>query len=273
VLLSKNRKIQSIKLMKNSIHLKNFPDVSFLKDEKDLVAAMDMVRDVCSSALFIRDQRNLRVRLPLNKLTIIGKKAAAMLEYKDIIADEVNVKNVEILEEIGNLAEIKLQVNLKKVGAKLGSKLKEINLAIKENNWQKIADNKVEIAGEILVDDEFEIKLITKNSNNIVALPSNDCLVELDIVVTEELEEEGLARDLVRVIQQNRKDANLDISNHIKIVINGDEKISEVVKKYQNYIAEQTLSDEVLIGENADYEHSFVNKIDDVEVIIKIKVV
>jgi len=259
--------------MKNSIHLQNFPDVSFLNDEKELVANMDMVREVCSCALFIRDQRNLRVRLPLNKLIIIGKKAAAMLQYKDIIADEVNVKNIEILEEIGDLAEVKLQVNLKKVGAKLGSKLKEINAAIRENNWQKIADNKIQIADVILVDDEFEIKLITKNSNNTATLPSNDCLVELDINVTKELEEEGLARDLVRVIQQNRKDANLDICNHIKISINGDEKISQLVKNYQNYIAEQTLSDEVLFGSNADYEHSFVSKIDEIELTIKMNVV
>ncbi len=252
-----------------SVHLQNFPNVSFLQDEKELVADMDMVRRVCSVALFIRDQRNLRVRLPLNKLTIIGKKAALMLRYKDIIADEVNVKNIEIIPEIGDLAEVKLQVNLKKVGAKLGSKLKEINLAIKENNWKKIADNQVEIAGVILSDDEFAIKLITKNSNNTATLPSNDCLVELDINVTAELEEEGLARDIIRTIQQNRRDANLDISNHIKIAVASDnEKILAVVKNYQNYIAEQTLSDEVLIGSKPAYQHSFTNKIDDIEFVV-----
>ncbi len=259
--------------MKNSVHLQNFPDVSFLQADKELVADMDMVRDVCSVALFIRDQRNLRVRLPLNKLTIIGKKAASMLQYKDIIAEEVNVKNVEIIEEIGDLAEIKLQINLKKVGAKLGSKLKEINIAIKENNWKKIADNQIEIASVVLSDDEFEIKLITKNSNNTATLPSNDCLVELDINVTKELEEEGLARDIIRAIQQNRKDANLDVSNHIKIAVNSDsQKISEVIKNYQNYIAEQTLSDEILIGSNAGYEHSFANKIDEIEVSIGLNI-
>jgi isoleucyl-tRNA synthetase len=260
--------------MKNlSVHLQNFPDVSFLQDEKELVANMDMVRDVCSAALFIRDQRNLRVRLPLNKLTIIGKKAASMLQYRDIIADEVNVKNVEIDTEIGDLAAVKLQINLKKVGAKLGSKLKEINIAIQTNNWKKVADNQVEIAGVILSDDEFEIKLITKNSNNIVALPSNDCLVELDINVTKELEEEGLARDIIRAIQQNRKDANLDVSNHIKINLNSDnEKILAVVKNYQNYIAEQTLSDEVLIGSNSVFEHSFKNQIDEIDLVISFSV-
>jgi len=262
--------------MKNlSVHLQNFPDVSFLSDEKELVANMDMVRDVCSAALFIRDQRNLRVRLPLNKLTIIGKKAAAMLAYKDIIADEVNVKNVEVVEEIGDLAEVKLQVNLKKVGAKLGSKIKDINIAIKNNDWQKTADNKIEIAGVVLEDGEFEIKLITKNSNNTATLPSNDCLVELDINVTKELEEEGLARDIIRAIQQNRKDAGLDVSDHIRIGVNGDDKILQVVRNYQGYIKEQTLGDEILVGVvNAEkHQHSFKNLIDDAEVLIWLSVV
>ena len=91
-----------------SVHLQNFPDVSFLNSDADLVADMDMVRQICSAALFIRDQKNLRVRLPLNTLNIIGRKASQMLQYKDIIADEVNVKNIKITPEIGDLAELKL---------------------------------------------------------------------------------------------------------------------------------------------------------------------
>ena len=261
-----------------SVHLQNFPDVSFLNSEADLVADMDMVRQICSAALFIRDQKNLRVRLPLNKLNIIGKKAARMLQYKDIIADEVNVKNIEITPEIGDLAELKLQINLKKVGAKLGSKLKEINIAIKENSWKKIADNQIEIAGIILSDDEFEIKLITKNSDNTAALSSNDCLVELDINVTEELKEEGLARDIVRAIQQNRKDANLDVSNHIKIAFfSNNEMFLRVIKTYENYLKEQTLTDEILIASNSaevkNYSHHFQNKIEESDLEIGITLV
>ncbi|MES2677045.1 MAG: DUF5915 domain-containing protein [Pseudomonadota bacterium] len=261
-----------------SVHLQNFPDVSFLNSEADLVADMDMVRQICSAALFIRDQKNLRVRLPLNKLNIIGKKAARMLQYKDIIADEVNVKNIEITPEIGDLAELKLQINLKKVGAKLGSKLKEINIAIKENNWKKIADNQIEIAGIILSDDEFEIKLITKNSDNTTALQSNDCLVELDINVTEELKEEGLARDIVRAIQQNRKDANLDISNHIKIAFfSSNLTFLKVIKNYEDYLKEQTLTDEILIASSSlevkNYSNHFLNKIEESDLEIGINIV
>jgi isoleucyl-tRNA synthetase len=252
---------------KKSIHLQNFPDVSSLPDEKDLTTNMDMVRDICSAALFIRDSQNLRVRLPLNKLTIIGKNAEKMLDFKDIIADEVNVKNIEIICEIGDLAEIKLQINFKKVGAKLGSKMKQITAAAKENNWEKMPNGKIKIANEILDNDEFEIKLITKNPQNTAALPSNDCLVELDTIITKKLEEEGLARDIVRAIGQNRKDANLDISSHIKITISSNHpEILSAVRNHKNYICQQTLSNEILTSQNlsdiSNCKHRFENKIE-----------
>src|SRR5690606_34431525 len=81
-----------------SVHLQNFPDLSFIKEEEQLVKDMDLVKDICSAALFIRDQQNLRVRLPLNKLTIIGSGADInnINQYKEIIAEEVNVKNIVI---------------------------------------------------------------------------------------------------------------------------------------------------------------------------------
>ncbi|MFT6106529.1 MAG: isoleucyl-tRNA synthetase [Rickettsiales bacterium] len=251
-----------------SVHLQDFPDVSFLRDEKELTSDMDMVRQICSAALFIRDKENLRVRLPLSTLNIIGEKSDRMLAYKDIISEEVNVKNIQITHEIGDLAEVKLQINLKKVGAKLGKKMKDIQIALRSGDWKKLEKNKIEIAGETLIDDEFEIKLITKNSHNTTALPSNDCLVELDINLTKELEEEGLARDIVRAIQQNRKDANLNVSNHIKIaILSPDTQLLRVVKNFDSYIREQTLTDEILLSNEPsalqNYQFSFDNKIEE----------
>ncbi|MFT6077149.1 MAG: isoleucyl-tRNA synthetase [Myxococcota bacterium] len=251
-----------------SVHLQDFPNVSFLQDEKDLASDMDMVRKICSAALFIRDRENLRVRLPLNTLNIIGSNASRMLLYKDIISDEVNVKNIQITPEIGDLAEVKLQINLKKVGAKLGKKMKDVQMALRAGDWKKLEENKVEIAGEILIDDEFEIKLITKNSHNTTALPTNDCLVELDIELTKELEEEGLARDIVRAIQQNRKDADLNVSDHIKIaILSSDSELLRVVKNFDSYIREQTLTDEIILSTDSSllkkYQFSFDNKIEE----------
>jgi isoleucyl-tRNA synthetase len=263
-----------------SVHLQDFPDLSLIKSEEALVNDMDMVRDICSAALFIRDKKNLRVRLPLNKLTIIGKNSRSMNDYKDIIADEVNVKNIEIIDEIGDLAELKLQINFKKVGAKFGAKMKEISNAAKDGNWKKIINNGVEtieVAGEILDHDDFEIKLITKDPESIVPLPSNDCLVKLDIVVTKELEMEGVARDIIRTIQQNRKDANLNISDRIKIkLFSGNFDFAEVIKTHGNYIKEQTLTDEIEIisdwGSLNNCQFKFDNLLDNADLRIGIDI-
>lgn len=257
---------------KSSVHLQDFPDVSFFNEEKDLVANMDLVRSICSTTLSIRDNKNLRVRLPLNKLTVIGKNAARILNFKDIIAEEVNVKNIEIKEEISELAEMKLQINFKKIGAKYGPKIKEITGAIKNGDWEKISDNEISVAGINLVDDEFEIKLMTKNQNDkksvTIPLSSNDCLVQLDIEVTKELEEEGIARDIVRAIQQNRKEADLNVSDRINLKISSkNSTICEVTEKFSDYIKEQTLGENIEITDQESAKSAskffFENKIED----------
>ncbi len=190
----------------------------------------------CSAALAIRDNKNLRVRLPLNELKIIGKNISEMLDFQDVIADEVNVKNVTISDKIDEFASQKLQINFKKIGAKYGAKVKEINEAARVGNFKKIDDNAIEIAGVKLVDDEFEIKFLTNDQDEkkfaIMTLPSNDCLVLLDIEITQDLIDEGISRDIVRLIQQSRKAADLNVSDHIEILIfSPNQAILEVAKK------------------------------------------
>lgn len=263
-----------------SVHLQDFPNVSFLADDKTLVADMDLVRSLCSVALSIRDNKNLRVRLPLNKLIVIGKNAARILPFKDIIADEVNVKAIEIKEEISELAELKLQINFKKIGAKFGSKIKEITIASKSRDWKKISDQEIEIAGIVLSDDDFELKLATKNNDEkkfaILPLPTNDYLVQLDIEVTKELEDEGIARDIVRAVQQNRKDADLNISDHINLkIFSTNPRILEVAKTFASYISEQVLADSLLCVTTAEAAKSVTkfsceNKLDDGDLVVGI---
>jgi isoleucyl-tRNA synthetase len=259
-----------------SIHLQDFPDVSFLNDEKDLVANMDLVRSVCSTALAIRDNKKLRVRLPLNSLKVIGKDSQKILDFKDIIADEINVKNIEVAEDFSDLADLKLQINFKKIGSKLGPKIKEITTAIKEGNWTKISETEVEVAGVNLKDDDFELKLAIKDYDQekyaIQPLSTNDYLISLDIEITKELEDEGIARDIIRAIQQNRKDADLDISHHINVkIFCQDSKIAKVVNSFNSYIKEQVLADNLNISEESKVKKqkfSYENKLDDGKILV-----
>jgi isoleucyl-tRNA synthetase len=254
-----------------SIHLQDFPNVDFIDSEAELINDMDLVRSICSTALAIRDNKNIRVRLPLQSLTIIGKDAQRILPFSEIIAEEVNVKEIKIVEEISQFAENKLQINFKKIGAKFGSKIKEITNAIKEGNWQKINDKTIQIAGVELVDDDFELKLTTKNIDEnksaIMPLASNDYLVLLAIEITKDLEDEGIARDIVRAIQQNRKDANLEITNHILLeIFSSNQRILEVAHNFENYIKHQVLAKNLKISQQKIINANgkiFTNQLDD----------
>lgn len=273
---------------KISVHLQDFPDVNFIDEDQDLVAKMDLVRKICSLALSIRDHKNLRVRLPLSQLSIIGKNSSQLQDFKEIIADEVNVKEVITQDDFKEFAELKLQINFKKIGAKFKEKVKEINDACKNNQWQKINDCKIAIAGVELNDDEYELKLSIKNydqeSYAILALDSNDYLVMLNLKLTKELEDEGIARDIVRAIQQNRKDANLDISSKINLSIySSNSRILEVGKLFNNFIKDQVLAKEItmlnqeqinLLSSNNNIANTkiFNNQIEDGDLTIVIKV-
>ena len=249
--------------MTNSVHLQNIPDLSFIKSDQKLVENMDLVRNICSTALFIRDKYKLRVRLPLANLKIISKKYQKIANFKDIISDEVNVKNIELSDNIAELAEFKLQLNFKKIGAKFGPKMKEIARAAKNNDWQKLEDGNIKIAGETLSKDDFEIKLTTKNPEKIFPLASNDCLIELDLNVTEELENEGIARDIIRLIQQDRKEKDFNISDHINITISCSNKLQKIINNNKNYIKNQALGKEIIFSDSKDSFEKFEHKIEE----------
>ena len=248
----------------DSIHLQDYPDVSNINFDDELVKEMDLVKEICSVALFLRDKENLRVRLPLNQIKIIGNDIEDLKKYKDIIADEVNVKNVVFESDIDKIATFVIEVDLKKLGSKYGEKLRDIMKAVKENKWKKANDDKIEIANTILEKDEYSIKLKPKKeSKNMQALSNNKAIIELDFNITPELELEGLARDLIRIIQQNRKDANLVLSDRITLSLKtSSQKLIKAIQDNVEYIKNQTLAKELDIVDNISEEFSFGEEID-----------
>ena len=103
----------------DSIHLQDYPDVSNINFDDELVKEMDLVKEICSVALFLRDKENLRVRLPLNQIKIIGQDIKNLEKYKDIISDEINVKNVIFENNLNEVADYILEVDLKKTWCKI----------------------------------------------------------------------------------------------------------------------------------------------------------
>lgn len=224
----------------NSVHLQNFPIVSAIEVDQDLIDRMDQVLDICSTALFIRQVHNLRVRQPLAKILIVTDNGLQLKEFEALIQDEINVKFVEYSDSLSDFANEKLAINFPILAQRLPSKVKEIIAAVKEKSWH-IRDQKLYIANEILTNDEFELTLDPKKIDGIRILNSGSGLVVLDLNLSQDLINEGMMRDLVRLIQQARKDAGLDISDMIALSLEGSEEFLDKMTQYKDFIAEQTL--------------------------------
>lgn len=226
-----------------SVHLTDYPDYAMFEADDKLVADMDFVRAVCSTAKSIREDHKLRNRLPLASVTVAGNNAERLADYIDLIKDEVNVKDVAFGKDVSDLADTTLYIITPLVGKRLGRFMKDILAASKTTEWSKNADGTLSIAGQTLLPEEFELRLVLKDGNAGQALPDNTAVVVLDVTLRPELEREGIARDFVRVIQQKRKDSGFDVSDRIKVVYATDNSIiPEALNEHKNYICEQVLA-------------------------------
>lgn len=250
-----------------SVHLAGFPEMDF-KPEAGIVSKMERIRDICTAALSVRNARNLRVRLPLASLKVVSEGESYAPEFEDIIKDEVNVKNVEAVSRFADFATLKLQINFPAVGKRIPEKIKEITPAGKKGEWKKLPDGRVEVAGTVLEQGEFSILLEPKDKDSSCPLSSNDALAVLDLKVTEELKSEGVARDVVRLIQQARKDAGLNVSDRIALRLELPSEAETAVTNFKSYIAEQTLCAEIALGKVSQEKYKFEKDMDGIKVTI-----
>ncbi|MEZ5691609.1 MAG: GNAT family N-acetyltransferase [Rickettsiales bacterium] len=252
-----------------SVHLATFPTYHPLTSKDDeLIDKIDWIQDVCNTVHSIRSQLKIRTRQPLQSIKIIHhgwtKSDEEYREYNAIIIDEINVKEIDGNSEISNYATLKLSINSAVLGKRLSAKMKQIIPASKKGEWKKLDSGDLEICGEKLLPTEYNLQLEPKPeyAERAQALSTNDALVILDTTITPELEAEGIARDVVRMIQQARKDANLNVSDKIDLYIRSEEKIMSAIHSNKNYIMEQTLSDNLLEDEITSPTYSVENKID-----------
>jgi isoleucyl-tRNA synthetase len=241
----------------NSVHLAVFPEVAAIPENTSLLNDMDKVRNICNVAHSIRSKENIRTRQPLSLCSIIGSNYIDLSPYKELICDEINVKNIEFIADIGDKAEFKLELNFKLLGKKYGAKLKEITKLAKQGKWQKLANNNVKIGEFILDQNEGKFLLLPKNALATQALPDQDALISLNIDLDEALIGEGIARDIVRIIQQERKNLDFNITDRINITINTDNnEIILAMKNYKDYIQKQTLANDILHEHDSDIDYN-----------------
>ena len=244
-----------------SVHLENFPKLNEISNEEDLVAIMDIVRDICSTGLFIRNKENIRSRQPLQKLTIVIKDYAQLQKFEHLIKDELNVKEIIYADNLSEYGTYKLSLNHSTLAKRLSNKMKDLIAAAKNNAW-KIESKTLFIAGENLNLDEYSLLLepIVKGANK--SLSNNDGIVLLDITITRELFLEGIAKDVIRTIQQMRKEANLNIEDRIIINIGARGDSLEAITIFESLIEEQTLSNIQFSEESSIVNYIFKNSIE-----------
>ena len=228
-----------------SVHLADWPTSASLPRDVALVASMDMVRDVCSSALSVRKAHSRRVRLPLASLTVASPNASSLQNFLDIVKDEVNVREVLLTADVDAVASHELQVVPAVVGPRLGPNTQKVIVAVKKGEWTQEGET-ILVAGETLQPGEYALKLVTKSDSASAPLPGGAGVVLLDIHLTPELEAEGLARDVVRAVQQARRDADLNVSDRIVLTLGAEPAVQDQLAPHEGLIAGETLAVEVV---------------------------
>ncbi len=230
-----------------SVHLTDWPDGSELPADTELVQTMDLVRDVCSAAHAIRKAKGRRARLPLRRLTVTAADPERLRPFIDLIADEVNVKEVTFSQDLGDVAERVLTVVPSALGPRLGSDAPKVFAAVKGGDWTA-SDAGVSAGGIPLEPGEYELVLRPRHPDEGRTLPGDVGVVTLDTDVDPELEAEGSARDVVRMVQAERRQAGLHISDCITLEIDAPAAVVGAVEAHRSYVAEQTLAVELRLS-------------------------
>jgi isoleucyl-tRNA synthetase len=225
-----------------SVHLRDWPSSRELPADDDLVRTMDRVRDVCSAAHSVRKAQGLRARLPLASLTVAAPDAPALEPYRELIEDEVNVKEVRLVTAVDDVADRMLTVVFKVAAPRLGPITQQVAGAARAGDWEVLPGGRARVGPAELEPGEFELRLRPRAENESRALPGDDGVVLLDVAVTPALEAEGVARDVVRVVQNERRARGLDVTDRIRLSVGGPDGLVAAVVLHQDWLAEQVLA-------------------------------
>lgn len=237
-----------------SVHLTDWPNAKNFPADDKLVSAMDQIRSASSVSNALRKAASLRNRLPLAKLTVVTNDSADLEQFSSLLADELNVKAIELVELDETSGERfgvvkQLTVNSRVAGPRLGAGVQHVIRGAKAGAWS-LVDGKVVVDGVELLEEEYELTLVADlaagDSKNMIGILPSGGFAILDGDVTAELEVEGAARDLIRAIQQTRKDSGLDVSDRIKLTIAGDDATLTAIAAHEELIKSETLTLELV---------------------------
>lgn len=243
-----------------SVHLADFPVCDEAMIDKELEERMQIAQDISSMTLALRRKVNIKVRQPLHTLLVSAvdeHQRAAVEAVKDIILNEVNVKELKFADAGSNILVKKVKPDFKKLGPRYGKVMKALAAAIQAMTQAEIATFERDgsftfpIDGNactVLTDD---VEIISEDIPGWLVANEGRLTIALDITVTDELRREGLARELVNRLQNLRKSSGLEITDHIRVTLAPAEEMEGVLETYGDYIRRQVLADAITTTERS----------------------
>ena len=241
-----------------SVHLAEFPKYDAASVDKQLEQRMQLAQTVTSMVLALRRKASLKVRQPLSRIMIPvnSEEMRSDLEaMSSLVLSEVNVKDMQLLDASESILVKRVKPNFKKLGPKFGKSMKQVAAAIAEMEQSEIAQ--LEANGTVTLDmngtpaeiSVSDVDIISEDIPGWLMANEGNITVALDITVTPELLNEGIAREIVNRVQNIRKDRQYDITDKIDIVIESTEFADGAIKEFADYISKQVLANSLVIGE------------------------
>ncbi|MDU6659764.1 MAG: isoleucine--tRNA ligase [Capnocytophaga sp.] len=239
---------------KESVHLTDFPVANESYIDKSLESKMQKAQTISSLVLSLRKKESIKVRQPLQKIMIPIANAAERAEIEavaNLIKHEVNVKEIELLEDASGILVKQIKPNFKTLGPKFGKDMKAIATAVQEFGQQEIAQFEKAQTYSLQLPDKTvtlsldDVEISTQDIEGWLVATAGSLLVALDIHITPELRQEGIARELVNRIQNIRKDNDYDITDRIQIRLQAHPALKEAVTANEAYIKNETLTDSI----------------------------
>lgn len=242
-----------------SVHLCDFPAVEESHIDTRLEADMDEVLKIVVLGRAARNTANLKNRQPIGKMFVKADHELSPF-YVEIIEDELNVKSVEFVEDVRSFTTYSFKPQLKTVGPKYGKQLGNIRKALAEIDGNAAMDTlkaegalKFEFGGEMVVLREEDLLIDMAQTEGYVSEGDNQVTVAMDTNLTPELVEEGFVRELVSKIQTMRKEAGFEVTDHICVYQEGNERIAGLFEMHRDAIAKEVLADQIRTGETDGY--------------------
>jgi isoleucyl-tRNA synthetase len=244
-----------------SVHLAEFPVSAENFVNKSLESKMQKAQTISSLVLSLRKKEMIKVRQPLQKVMIPVLDNAQRLEIEaisDLIKAEVNVKEIELLDDASGILVKQIKPNFKTLGPRFGKDMglisKEIQIFSQEqiNELDKNGSVSIVIAGKSITLSLEDVEITSQDIEGWLVANSGNITVALDITITEDLRKEGIARELVNRIQNLRKDSGFEVTDKIKVYVQKDGAIEEAIKSNEQYIKDETLTEELVIQDRIE---------------------